>query len=117
MLRRERWNVLATEVVREGAVEVDGRLETFVVRADALVERRGALWVAEFKGGDDSSTVHDRATRRQLLEYAHVFRAQGVLLVDARRAHIHLVRFPVTSVAEPARPSGTATSATPRARA
>src|SRR5436190_19179885 len=39
MLRRDRWNVLATEVVREGAVEVDGRLETFVVRADALVEK------------------------------------------------------------------------------
>jgi hypothetical protein len=101
MLLRERWTVLATEVMREGVVEVDGRLESFVVRADALVSRRGEVWVAEVKGGDDSSSVHDRATRRQLLEYAHVFGAEGVLLVDAHRGRIHVVRFP--TAAAPAR--------------
>jgi len=95
LLRRDRFTVLETEVQREGFVEVDGRLEPFVVRADALVERRGSIWVAEVKAGADSATVHHRATRRQLLEYAHVFGAAGVLLVDARRGRIHVVRFPV----------------------
>jgi hypothetical protein len=94
VLRRDGWRVLATEVEREGVVEVDGRPEPFVVRADALVERDGRIWVAEVKGGDDSSSIRTRATRRQLLEYAHVFRTEGVLLVDARRRRVHVVRFP-----------------------
>ena len=96
LLRREGWRVLATEVHREGVVELDGRPERFVVRADALVARRGQVWVAEVKGGVDSASVHDRTTRRQLLEYAHVFGAEGVLLVDARRGRVHVVRFPGT---------------------
>jgi hypothetical protein len=94
LLRHEGWRVVGEEVHREGVVEVDGRLESFAVRADALVERRGEVWVAEVKAGADSSRIRDRATRRQLLEYAHVFGAHGVLLVDVRRARIHDVRFP-----------------------
>ena len=94
LLRREGWTLLEAEVHREGVIEVDGRLESFVVRADALVERRGTVWVAEAKGGEDCSSVRHRATRRQLLEYAHAFDAEGVLLVDARRGRIHVVRFP-----------------------
>ena len=86
--------VLGTEVIREGAVEIDGRLEPFVVRVDAVVRRRGTLWVAEVKAGADTATAHDRTTRRQMLEYAHVFGASGVLLVDARRGSVHVVRFP-----------------------
>ncbi len=99
ILRREGFTVLGTEVIREGAVEIDGRLEPFVVRVDAVVRRKGTLWVAEVKAGTDTATAHDRTTRRQMLEYAHVFGASGVLLVDARRGQVHVVRFP-----EPARP-------------
>lgn len=94
ILRREGFTVLGTEVIREGAVEIDGRLEPFVVRVDAVVRRRGTLWVAEVKAGADTATAHDRTTRRQMLEYAHVFGASGVLLVDARRGSVHVVRFP-----------------------
>lgn len=94
LLQREGWRVLRTEVVEEAVVEVDGRPLRYVVRADALVERRGVVWVAEVKGGDASASVADRGTRRQLLEYAHVFGAEGVLLVEARRGRVHVVRFP-----------------------
>ena len=94
ILRRAGFTVLGTEVVREGAVEIDGRIEPFVVRVDAVVRRGGTLWVAEVKAGADTATAHDRTTRRQMLEYAHVFGASGVLLVDARRGHVHVVRFP-----------------------
>ena len=94
LLRQHGFDVLDTEVVREGVVEVDGRTEPFIVRVDALVERRGRIWVAEAKGGLLSATVRNRGTRRQLLEYAHVFGADGVLLVDARRGRIHVIRFP-----------------------
>lgn len=101
VLERAGCRIVACEVVREGVVEVDGRPEPFVVRADFVVERRGRLWVAEAKGGPGSTSVHDRATRRQLLEYAHVFGVEGVLLVDGRRGTIHLVRFPRATGAPP----------------
>lgn len=113
LLRRAGFAVLATEVHREGVVELDGRPERFVVRADALVARRGVVWVAEVKGGEDSASVHDRTTRRQLLEYAHVFGAEGVLLVDARGGRIHVVRFPQTVPGTPV--AGTPTRAERRA--
>lgn len=101
VLRRAGFAVRATEVCREGVLELDGRPERFTVRADALVERRGTVWVAEVKGGEGTATVHDRATRRQLLEYAHVFGAEGVLLVDARRGRVHVVRFPQVAPGTP----------------
>jgi hypothetical protein len=59
--------------------------------------------------------VRDRATRRQLLEYAHVFGAEGVLLVDARRRRVHVVRFPQTAPGTPV--AGTPTRAAGRAGA
>lgn len=97
LLARARFTVLGTEVVRTGHLEVDGRPASFRVRADALVERRGEVWVVEVKGGEGSSSVADRGTRRQLLEYAYVFGARGVLLVDAGRGRIHHVRFPAVA--------------------
>jgi hypothetical protein len=61
ILRREGFTVLGTEVIREGAVEIDGRLEPFVAG-----RRRGAatgtLWVAEVKAGAitaDGARPHD----------------------------------------------------------
>ena len=50
--------------------------------------------VAEFKGGAGSSSVTNRATRRQVLEYAVLFDVDGVLLVDADTGTIHEVEFP-----------------------
>jgi hypothetical protein len=73
---------------------VDGEIREYVVRADALVKRKRRTCVAEFKGGAGSSSVTNRATRRQLLEYAVLFDVDGVLLVDADTGHIHEVEFP-----------------------
>jgi hypothetical protein len=93
LLTRVGYRVVATEVTREGAVHVDGRAERFVVRADALVERGGRHFVAEFKGASVSASVLHRSTRRQLLEYALVFGVAGVLLVDAASGRVRVVGF------------------------
>lgn len=93
MLRRSGFRIVETEARAEGLIEVDGRIERFVVRADALVERAGRVYVAELKGGPEAGKVTNRATRRQLLEYAVVFDVAGILLVDAYGGRIHVVRF------------------------
>jgi hypothetical protein len=93
LLRRYRFEVLDTEVTAPGLVQVDSRLEEYIVRADALVCRKRRTYVAEFKGGPASASLRDRATRRQLLEYSCVFGVDGVLLVDADAGRVHYVRF------------------------
>ena len=93
LLRRYGFEVLDEEVTAPGLVQVDSRLEEYTVRADALVRRKGRTYVAEFKGGPQSSSITTAATRRQLLEYSCVFGTDGVLLVDAHAGRIHYVRF------------------------
>jgi len=93
LLRRHGFEVLDEEVTAPGLVQVDSRLEEYTVRADALVRRKRRVYVAEFKGGPSSASIHNRATRRQLLEYACVFGTDGVLLVDADAGRVHYVRF------------------------
>jgi hypothetical protein len=94
LLRRAGYRVLDTEVAAEGRVRVDGRPVEYRVRADAIVRRGFRRYVAEFKGGPESAAVTNRATRRQLLEYALLFDVSGVLLVDAPGRRIQRIEFP-----------------------
>lgn len=93
LLRQYGFEILDTEVTAPGLVQVDSKLEEYIVRADALVRRKRRTYVAEFKGGPSSGSIHNRATRRQLLEYSCVFGTDGVLLVDAHANRIHYIRF------------------------
>ena len=93
LLKQYGFEILDTEVTAPGLVQVDSKLEEYVVRADALVRRKRRTYVAEFKGGSQSGSITNRATRRQLLEYSCVFGTDGVLLVDAHQNRIHYVRF------------------------
>jgi len=96
------FTVVERQVARKVAVRVDGRLHEAVVRADLLVLRQGVTWVAEVKGGVVASNPMHLATRRQLLEYTHVFGTHGVLLVDVPGNRVRTVEFPA-----PARPADT----------
>ena len=82
VLERNGYRVLREQVTGSVRLRVDGEVQTFVVRADALVARGRRRYVAEFKGGPAVATVGHRGTRRQLLEYAHAFDVDGVVLVD-----------------------------------
>ncbi len=99
LLRRQGYRILDEEVTGRGVVQVDGAARPFLVRCDALVEKQGRHYVAELKGGAEAARIENRATRRQLLEYAWVFDVDGVLLVDADRRRVHHVVFPVDSEA------------------
>jgi len=93
LLRRRGYRVLAREVRATVRVRVDGHDVDYDVRADALVRRWWRRYVVEIKTGG-GATPANRATRRQLLEYACAFGVRGVLLVDADGGRIHRVTFP-----------------------
>ena len=63
------------------------------VRADYIVSRGDARFVAEVKTGRLAPKIETAATRRQLLEYAHAFEVDGVLLVDADARTVRHVAF------------------------
>ncbi|HBQ18452.1 MAG TPA: hypothetical protein DEF51_47435 [Myxococcales bacterium] len=53
------------------------------------------------KTGEREPSLRSSATRRQLLEYAHAFDVDGLVLVDATTGAVHEVRTPATRAARP----------------
>lgn len=101
LLERAGYRVLGRQMRAELAYAVDGRPERVEVRADYLVERDGRAFVAEVKTGAEAPRIRSRATRRQLLEYAHAFEVAGVLLVDPERGLVQRVTLPSARASVP----------------
>lgn len=94
LLARAGYRVCGAQVRGELEYRLDGAPRVVEVQADYLVESRGERFVAEVKTGREAPRLSNRATRRQLLEYAHAFDAAGVLLIDAERGRVHRVTLP-----------------------
>jgi hypothetical protein len=94
ILRAHGFSIVGAQVAAEYPVEVDGEIVVCGVRADYVVQKRGARFVAEVKTGTYAPRIATASTRRQLLEYGIAFDVDGVLLVDAERDVIHTVSFP-----------------------
>jgi hypothetical protein len=92
LLEEAGYRVLAGQETATGRYRVDGEEVSFQVRADAIVEKAGRRLVVEIKTGA-AADLATRATRRQLLEYAYVFRLDGVLLADMAERRLHRVDF------------------------
>lgn len=93
-LARRGYAIVGAQVVARYDLSVDGAPVTASVRADYLVERDGARFVAEVKTGAVAPRIETPATRRQLLEYRVAFDVDGVLLVDADRGRVQAITFP-----------------------
>lgn len=103
LLARAGYRVRGTQVRARLTYMLDGEPCHVDVQVDYLVERGGRAWIAEVKTGAEAPQLTTRATRRQLLEYAHAFDAHGVLLVDPERGRVHRVTLPERTRATPAR--------------
>ena len=94
ILRARGYAIVDAQASAVLPVEVDG--ETFLagLRADYIVSKGGARFVAEVKTGELAPSIATAATRRQLLEYEIAFAVDGVLLVDADAERVHTIVFP-----------------------
>jgi len=99
------YRVLGAQVVAEHQVQVDDRVVVIALRADYLVEKRGARYVVEVKTGALAPRIETSATRRQMLEYRVAFDVDGVVLVDAESGGVHEVTFPSLARFASAHPS------------
>ena len=98
LLESQGYRVLDRQVRCLWWIKVDGEEEEVELRADLLVERDGARFVAEVKTGERAPDPAFPPTRRQLLEYRLAFDPYGVLLVDVEAAEIFEVDFPRAQV-------------------
>jgi hypothetical protein len=94
LLQRAGFTVLDAQPRVAWATAQDGEHHVVELRADYLVERDGARYVAEVKTGDAADALGNAATRRQLLEYQLGFAVAGVLLVCPERDAVHRIEFP-----------------------
>ena len=96
LLRACGFTVVERQATRQWSFDVDGEEYVAGVRADLLVEKDEALYVAEVKTGLRAPDPRHPATRRQLLEYWFVYEPDGLLLVDMERREVREVTFPFT---------------------
>jgi len=94
ILARAGYRVLERQATAQWSMLVDGEEVPVEVRIDLLVSRRGRRYVAEVKTGDRAPDPRHPPTRRQLLEYALIFDAREVLLVDVPAGEVRAVGFP-----------------------
>ncbi len=99
ILRQHGYRILERQIRGRARYLVDGEPRDAEVIADLLVSRGRRRLVAEVKTGAKAPDAMYRATRRQLLEYAHAFDVDGLLLVDADRRTVRSFEVPRRSPA------------------
>jgi hypothetical protein len=93
LLERDGYVVIDRQVQGAWLVFLDDQPIDVELVADLLVERDGERFVAEVKTGTKAPRIQTARTRRQLLEYAHAFDVDGVILVDMAAMVAHRVHF------------------------
>ena len=94
ILARNGFKIVERQATAAWSMLVDGVEVPIDVRVDLIVSRRGRRYVAEVKTGDRAPDPCHPPTRRQLLEYALVFDAREVLLVDVPAGDVRSIAFP-----------------------
>ena len=94
LLEAAGFAIEGAQVMGGYTLHLDGNPVEVEVRADYIVRRRSARYVAEVKTGAVATSITTPATRRQLLDYQHAFDVDGILLVDAEAERIHHVLLP-----------------------
>lgn len=89
---RAGYAVRGTQIRGGYTMWVDGEPWPVGLRPDLQLAKRGRRVVAEVKTGRPADPAHD-GTRRQLLEYAHAFGLERILLVEGDSGRIREVRF------------------------
>jgi Holliday junction resolvase len=96
LLEMNGYAILETQASDENVFLVDGEETISAVRADYIAEKEGKRFVVEVKSGKSAPSPTNSATRRQLLEYEHVFRPDGLILADMHEGKLKRIEFGLT---------------------
>lgn len=93
-LAAEGYFVIEEQNTQRCTILVDGKELTYDVRIDYVVTRNGRTYGVEVKSGEIAVKPTHSDTRRQLLEYSHVYAFDGFFLADAERGKMMKIEFP-----------------------
>jgi len=94
VLEREGYKLLDEQKSIKPTVLVDGTPHKYSVRIDVVATRGGQTYGVEVKSGKKAINPTERSTRRQLLEYAHVYAFDGLILLDMETPRLMKIEFP-----------------------
>ena len=92
LLIKKGHKVINQQLTIKGYLYENGNKVDYKVRADFMVTKDKATYVAEIKTGL-SASIEKISTRRQLLEYSKLFNSNKVILVDITKKEIKVIEF------------------------
>jgi Holliday junction resolvase-like predicted endonuclease len=93
-LSEQGYSVLGEQKPQKCAILVDDEPHYYTVRIDFVVSKGGRTFGVEVKSGKKAINPSHSDTRRQLLEYSHVYAFDGYFLVDAEAGKLMKIEFP-----------------------
>ena len=101
LLEKKGFKILERQNSIDAKMFIDGKETIFTVRVDIIAEAEthktlppGTRVIAEVKTGKLAPNPAMTATRRQLREYSHLYKAKVVYLIDMEANKIHEIVFP-----------------------
>jgi Holliday junction resolvase-like predicted endonuclease len=94
VLEAKGYKLLDEQKTIKPTVLVDGAPREYSVRIDVVATRRGKTYGVEVKTGEKAINPTESSTRRQLLEYAHVYAFDGLFLLDMETRNLMKIEFP-----------------------
>jgi len=92
-LSEQGYRIVEVEQNYPVLVNVDDRQYRHVVKIDLVVAKQGKTYLVEVKSGKQTRRLNSARSRRQLLEYYSVRRADGIILFDADNGKIRHISF------------------------
>jgi len=88
------YEIIEEQPRESSIILIDGVENEYNVRADFLVERKGRRAIVEVKTGNVSTNPTSTNSRRQLLEYSHIYDVDDLLFFDAESKKLQKISFP-----------------------
>lgn len=95
LIEKNGYSIIDDQSSLDCQFTVDNKKVNYKIRADFIVTKGGKKFVIEVKSGEKAPDPKTPATRRQLLEYAHAYQADGVILADMTDVVLREIEFDI----------------------
>lgn len=92
-LTRAGYRILDKQAKETVVANIDGKDHFGFLLADYTVQRGKDKFVVVVKTGEGGADPNEPIFRRRLMEYRHVFKNHGILVLDVGRGELHEVYF------------------------
>ncbi|MCK5824429.1 MAG: hypothetical protein KAG96_03385 [Ichthyobacteriaceae bacterium] len=92
-LESKGYKIISEQEIHYHKYSVNGKEYKSKLILDYVVEKSGKKYIVEVKSGQSAVSLHDKNSRRQLLEYDFVIENDGVFLLDMESKNMQKVNF------------------------